>query len=119
MPGSARRMKLDATLSGRPLVEREEGWRLHLSVMTAAVLVLLALLWRDTADIAVIWWTSSTYEHCLLIPPIIAWLIWQRSHELRRIAPIAWAPGLAIVALGAASWAVGHAAGVGFARHLG
>jgi exosortase A len=77
------------------------------------------LLWRDTADIATIWWTSSTYEHCLLIPPIIAWMIWQRSHELNRLAPVAWPAGLAIVALGAACWAVGHAAGVGFARHLG
>ena len=112
-------MKHDASLAGLPLVERDEGWRLHLSVMTAALLVLLALLWRDTADIATIWWTSSTYEHCLLIPPIIAWLVWQRSHELKRIAPIAWPTGLLIVALGAASWAVGHAAGVGFARHLG
>ncbi len=112
-------MKHDPTLTGEPLVERDEGWRLHLSVMVAAVFVLLALLWRDTADIATIWWTSSTYEHCLLIPPIIVWLVWQRTHELKRLAPMAWPPGLAIVALGAASWAVGHAAGVGFARHLG
>lgn len=112
-------MKHEATLTGAPLVAGDDGWRLHLSGMAAAILALLALFWRDTADVATIWWTSSTYEHCLLIPPIIAWLIWQRSDELGRIAPTASPIGLAIVALGTASWAVGDAAGVGFARHLG
>lgn len=112
-------MKHDPAMTVPPRAGGAAGWPLHLRVMSLALIALLALLWRDAADIATIWWTSSTYEHCLLIPPIIAWMVWQRSGELRRIAPIAWPPGLAIVALGAASWAVGHAAGVGFARHLG
>ena len=34
---------------------------------------------------AAIWWNSSTFNHCLLIPPIIAWLVWQRLPELRRL----------------------------------
>jgi exosortase A len=112
-------MKHDAAMTARPQLGEANGWPLHLRVTGAAVIVLLALMWRDTADIATIWWTSSTYEHCLLIPPIIAWLIWQRSGELSCMAPTAWPAGLAIVALGALFWGVGHAAGVGFARHLG
>ena len=94
-------------------------WRAHLAALAAAALAILALFRRDAADIAAIWWTSSTFNHCLLIPPLIGWLVWQRLPQLRALAPAAWAPGLAIVGAGAAAWLLGEAGGVGFARHLG
>ena len=53
------------------------------SAWPAAAILLLFL--RDAADMAAIWWNSSTFNHCLLIPPIIAWLVWQRLPELRRL----------------------------------
>jgi exosortase A len=89
--------------------------------------VLLAVAWAaiglmfagDLAGLATIWWTSSTFNHCLLIPPIIAWLIWQRWSELRTLTPRAWLPGLLVIAVGGVGWLLGDAAGVGLARHLG
>ena len=75
---------------------------------------------RDAADIAAIWWNSSTFNHCLLIPPIIAWLVWQRlprAAPARRPPP--GAPGLLLVGAGALGWLLGEAGGVDFARHLG
>ncbi|WP_373458584.1 hypothetical protein [Sphingomonas faeni] len=30
------------------------------------------------------WWTSTTFGHCLFIGPVIAWLVWQRRAELAR-----------------------------------
>ncbi len=66
-----------------------------------------------------IWLTSSTFNHCALVPPIIAWLIWQRMPELRRLAPASWASGLVLVGAGAAGWLLGEAGGVALARHAG
>lgn len=95
------------------------GWRAHLAALAAAAAALLALFVRDAADMAAIWWESDTFNHVLLIPPILAWLVWQRLPELRRLRPAAWLPGLALVALGGLAWLAGEAAGVAVARHLG
>jgi exosortase A len=94
-------------------------WRTHLGGLGLVCAAILALFHRDAADIVSIWWNSSTFNHCLLIPPIIAWLVWQRQDELRALVPIAWAPGLLLVAAGAGGWLLGDAGGVAFARHLG
>ena len=94
-------------------------WALHGGALAAAWTAILALLHRDLADIVSIWWNSSTFNHCLLIVPILAWLVWQRLPELRRLQPAAWAPGLALVGLGACAWLVGEAGGVALARHSG
>ena len=66
-----------------------------------------------------IWWTSTTFGHCLFIGPVIAWLVWQRRRELVQVAPVAWWPGLALVAVGGFGWLLGDAASVALARHLG
>ena len=100
-------------------LDRASPWRVHLAALGAACAAILALFNRDAADMAGIWWLSSTFNHCLLIPPIVGWLVWQRLPELRRLAPAAWAPGLAVVAGGALAWLLGEAGGIGFARHLG
>ena len=95
------------------------GWRAHLGALGLAAAAILLLFFRDAADMASFWWTSATFNHCLLIPPIIAWLIWQRLPELKQLAPAAWWPGLYVVGAGALSWLLGEASGVDFARHLG
>jgi exosortase A len=97
----------------------ERGWRIHIGVLGLASAAILALFHRDAADMAAIWWTSSTFNHVLLIPPLIAWLVWQRRPELVQLRPTAWAAPLGVVALGAVAWLLGEAAGVAFARHLG
>ena len=94
-------------------------WRRPLTLLALAWAAILILFIRDATKIVSLWWTSSTFEHCLLIPPLIAWLVWQRVPEVRRLAPAGWWPGLALVAAGAADWMIGHAAGVSVARHFG
>ncbi|MGE0179282.1 MAG: exosortase A [Sphingomonas sp.] len=91
-------------------------WRTHLLVLGAAATAILCLFRRDVADMATIWWHSPTFNHCLLIPPIIAWLIWQRVPELARLRPANWLPALALVALGGLLWLLGDAGGVAVAR---
>jgi exosortase A len=94
-------------------------WRRHLIALGAAAAAILALFFRDVSDVAAIWWSSASFNHCLLVPPLIAWLVWQRLPQLRQLTPAAWAPGLALVAAGALGWLLGDAGGVDVARHFG
>ncbi|HEY7811010.1 MAG TPA: exosortase A [Allosphingosinicella sp.] len=103
-------------VEARPLTGT--GWRIHLLAVGAALAALLSLFARDAAGMALIWWNSSTFNHCLLIPPIVGWLIWQRLPELRSLSPAAWAPGLLLTAAGAVLWLLGEAGGLALARHL-
>jgi exosortase A len=94
-------------------------WRRH-GIALAVVVALILLTFRtDVADLAHIWWTSTTFGHCLFIGPVIAWLVWQRRAELAQLTPTGWWPGLALVAIGGFGWLMGDAASVGFARQLG
>jgi exosortase A len=99
--------------------EHARQWREHLLALVAAATAILLLFHRDAAHMAAIWWTSSTFNHVLLIPPVIAWMVWQRRPELARLTPAVWTPALAAVALGGAFWLLGEAAGLALARHAG
>ena len=95
------------------------GWRLHLTALAIAACAILLLFLGDAIGMVRIWIESQTFNHCLLIVPIIFWLVWQRLPELRRLEPRAWAPGLLLVAAGAGAWLLGDAGGVVLARHAG
>jgi exosortase A len=94
-------------------------WREHLLALAAAVAGILILFHRDAAHMVSIWWTSSTFNHVLLVPPIVAWLVWQRRVELALLRPSIWWPALALVGAGAVGWLLGESAGVALARHAG
>jgi exosortase A len=94
-------------------------WQRPILLFGALWLMLLALFWRDAADMAGIWWNSSTFSHCLLIIPILGWLVWLRVGELAKLTPHAWMPGLAWIGVGAMAWLLGEAAGVALLRQLG
>lgn len=95
------------------------AWQRQLTALGVAAAAILALFWRDAADMVGIWWNSSTYNHCILIPPLVAWLAWQRREELAQLTPKIWLPGLLLVAAGAFGWLLGYAGGISLARHAG
>lgn len=84
-------------------------------VWLALILVTLA----DWAAMADQWWNSSTFNHILLIPLILAWLVHQRVGELARIAPETWWPGLIVFAGAFLIWVLGAFSGLTLARELG
>jgi exosortase A len=94
-------------------------WQKPLQFLAAAWAGLLLLFWRDAADMAAIWWNSSTFNHCLLIVPILVWLVMQRKELLAELKPEPWSPALLYVAAGAFGWLLGDAAGLAVARQLG
>lgn len=94
-------------------------WRNALMQLAIVWAAILALFWRDAADMAAIWWNSSTFNHCLLIIPILWWLADQRKAELAKVRPEPWAPALLWLGAGGLGWLLGDAAGVALARHAG
>lgn len=94
-------------------------WRDQLIWLGGTVVLILLAFGRDVATLAHLWWTSTTFGHCLFIGPVVAWLVWQRRDEVARLTPTGWAPGLALVAAAGTVWLVGDAAGVALFRQFG
>ena len=94
-------------------------WRTHLTALGLAASAILLLFAPDVASLVGVWLDTAAFNHCTLILPLIAWLVWQRLPELRPLTPAAWTPGLAIVAVGAVAWLAGYAGSVTLARHAG
>lgn len=94
-------------------------WGLHLRVLALTALAIIAIFWRDAWAMATTWWNISTYNHSLIILPILYWLVSQRREELQKITPIIWPPGLLWIGVASFGWLLGDAAGVAFSRQLG
>lgn len=94
-------------------------WRRHLAALALVTASIIALFARDALHLVTLWWTSSTFTHCLFIIPILGWLAWLRAPELIKLTPRCWLPGLVWIALGASIWFVGDAASVALLRQIG
>ncbi|MCP3730189.1 exosortase A [Sphingomonas sp. MG17] len=94
-------------------------WKLHAALLAGVWAALLILFRGDVGDLTTIYWTNTTFGHCLFIAPVVGWLVWQRRTDLALVPPAAWWPGLVIVAGGGFAWLLGDAAGVALLRHLG
>ncbi|WP_404333361.1 exosortase A [Sphingomonas sp. MMS12-HWE2-04] len=94
-------------------------WKRHAALLAGAWAALLLLFHRDAIDLARIYWTNTTFGHCLFVAPVIGWLVWQRRAELAQVRPAAWWPGLVLVGAGGFGWLLGDAASVALFRHAG
>jgi len=94
-------------------------WQRHLAALAGLSAAILAIFHADAADMAGIWWHSSTFTHCLLMVPMIGWLVSQRTALLKPLTPVYWWPALVWMGGAGLVWLVGEAAGVGLFRQLG
>lgn len=94
------------------------AWRMPLATLAACSLLLLLAFAEDWGDMAGQWWNSSTYNHVVLVPPILAWLVWQRRAELARLTPTAWWPGLVLFGGAMLLWVLGSFAGFDLAQQV-
>ena len=108
-------------------IARGAAWRERVPVAWRTPLLQLALAWSalvlltrgDWAEMARQWWNSSTCNHILLIPPILAWLVRLRWPELSRLAPRAWWPAFVPLVAGALTWFAGAVYGVNLVSQAG
>ncbi len=96
-----------------------ERWREHLLLLGLLACAVLTLFHHDAFDMVRIWWTSSTYGHCLFIPLLIGWLVQMRLPVLRALEPQTWGLGLVWLGGGVFVWLLGEAASLGVLRHAG
>ena len=101
------------------LADLPDSWRGPLARLALAWAALLVLFLPDWIAMADQWWNISTYNHILFVPPIIVWLVHDRSPQLTRLRPTIWWPGLALAAGAAFVWVLGAFAGLSIARQLG
>ena len=112
-------MPPEATLARPRAGVEPQTWRMPLLDLALAVAGLLALTWGDWSEMARQWWDASTYNHILLVPPILAWLVRMRWPELAKLAPRTWWPGLAWLGVGLFAWLAGTMAGINLVSQLG
>ena len=94
-------------------------WR---DALVRTALVWFALILAFASDwlmMAQHWWDSSTYNHILLVPLVLVWLVSLRINQLRKLVPVTWTPGLLIVAGGVLLWVLGRFAGFNLVQQAG
>lgn len=102
------------------LLERlPEVWRVPLLVLAISALAVTLLAAREWGEMFHQWWNIDTYNHILLIPFIIAWLLAAKTGELAKLAPKPWMPGIALVAMGLGLWLVGRITDINLLAHAG
>ena len=87
------------------------GWSL-----LVAVLAVTAPSWGEMLHQ---WWNIDTYNHVLLVPFILGWLVWLRRDELAKVVPSVWGPGLAWTGAGMLLCLAGRAADVNLVAQAG
>jgi exosortase A len=94
-------------------------WRTSLLRLVASLAFAVLLFLPDWQAMARQWWDSSTYNHILLVPAIIGWLVWLRVPQLAGLRPTTWWPGLVMLVGAALLWLLGALSGLDLARHIG
>lgn len=95
------------------------AWAPALARLALASSMVIALTMTEWREMAHQWWDIDTYAHVLLIPPILAWLVWLRRAELAQIVPAGWPRGLGVVLAGLAIWLAGREAEVNLFAQAG
>ena len=96
-----------------------DAWRTALVRLGISAVLMLVLFARDWAAMVDQWWNTATYNHILLVPLILGWMVWQRRGELVKLEPVAWWPGAIFFAGAAIIWLLGAFSGLDFARQAG
>lgn len=95
------------------------AWRGPLAGLGLAVLALVGATAGAWGAMLHQWWNIDTYNHLLLVPFIIAWLVALKERDLARIAPRPFWPGLVPVAAGLGLWRAGEALGINLVAQAG
>ncbi|MGX7952658.1 exosortase A [Tsuneonella sp. HG249] len=88
------------------------AWQVALGRLALASAALLAVTFAEWRKMAHQWWDIDTYNHILLLPAILAWLLWLRRDQLAQTAPRGWWPGLLWLGAGMLLWLGGRAADI-------
>jgi exosortase A len=95
------------------------AWRAPLAQLAFVCGLLAVLTAAEWVEMARQWWDSASYNHILMVPPILVWLVRLRAPQLARLAPQAWWPGLVALPPALVMWTVGSTLEINTASQLG
>lgn len=107
----------DTDRAARTATELSPAWRVALPSWALLAGAILIVFWKDTAGLVSVWLNSATFQHALLIPPIIAYLVWIRRREVLALTPKPFLPAGVLLFGFSAGWLLGDLAGVALVRH--
>ncbi len=73
---------------------------------------LMFLFWETAASAVRTWYSSDSYNHCFLIIPVCAYLVWRRREVFARMAPRPSLWGIAAAVLMVFVWKIGELSAV-------
>lgn len=100
-------------------VEPGERWRKAVMLLGLCVIALAVVTAREWSEMFHQWWDIDTYNHILLVPAVICWLVWLKGPQLGKAEPLVFLPGLGVVAGALALWLVGRVTGINLLAHAG
>lgn len=96
-----------------------QSWRMPLARLTLVWLGIFAFTLREWGQMLHQWWNIDTYNHILLIPIVVIWLIVLRAKGARELSPNHWLPGIGLLTIALALWLVGRASDINFIAQVG
>ena len=80
---------LPSTQNRRPIAASAlaPGWRPALILIGVAGLVFGGIFWHEVAQAVDVWIGSTAYNHCFLIIPLAAFLLWERRELFASVSP--------------------------------
>ena len=89
----------------------DSPWRAAVTIVIVSWIVVLAMFWGTAASVVATWRTSS-FNHCYLIVPIAAYLVWSQRERLTGLTPSPNLWGLPLLAVVGFGWLLGTLADV-------
>ena len=83
-----------------------------------ALLGLFGMFWDTAASAVDVWINSKTYNHCFMVVPIVAYLLWDRRGHFSEVAPRPFWWGLLLLPVFGLAWLIAEMASVQEGRHI-
>ncbi|MBI3710360.1 MAG: EpsI family protein [Proteobacteria bacterium] len=93
-------------------------WRAAFLVLAVGFAGMGFLFWDPVVAAVNVWIGSATYNHCFLVIPIVAYLIWPKWPTVARMAPRPAFGALALMPPIGLVWLIGHFASFYEAQHF-
>lgn len=99
--------------SDNPATKLPANWKPSTVAWAIGIgLLLLLLYWQVGIVFVARWFGKSTFYHCLAVPPLVGWLVWQRWERLKATEVHPSVGGIALLGIGLAVVLIGTRLGV-------
>ena len=102
----------------RAVLGQPRDWQGHVAAWLAIVAASVITFWPSWVSIFDQWLNNRSFNHCLLILPISAYLVWRKRELLAGIPLRVWMPGIAVLAGQSLIWLASWVLDINLLQHL-